>query len=503
MRKEHSEIVELLEKERSTNNALKQDSVVASSDMVRTQREHLAEISRIQAVLTEEQKVEIMRVDSSPPLGTSSSSNAKETLSNSSAESSPGHTCTSDDSYTAATKEGSEAAAAASLGSCTAAPTRLVSNVEWEEMQKELSKVRALLGVGAGDSVVGSDQYRQLQAELIDLKKAKAVLVKAEEKMKKQLKEESVYRKEVEDKWNERAEQHKSETEGLHKQMQELEGLLEQLRVSYSTVYEATRKDLQSLTADREKIVRELKRLQDEVDILTGKHSVKSEEMQNEVINLPEKTEDMHLLLLKYREDLITEKIAKERLEERTRGEVQFLKTQLAGEQQAKETIEDQFTVEIDALRDKLTRCASYKKELESEQKKRKEMEGTDQKARAAYSKLQTNLADLKQEKQKLEAQIYEMKNRITNLQQELDNSVAVQTDFVRLSQSLQMELEKIRQAEKEVGFKMIHTYIFTQFFLDRKILKLIFQSYLLPSFPRSAGNMKMTSRTVRTARSP
>jgi hypothetical protein len=30
--------------------------------------------------------------------------------------------------------------------------------------------------------------------------------------------------------------------------------------------------------------------------------------------------------------------------------------------------------------------------------------------------------------------------------------SVAVQNDFVRLSQSLQVELEKIRQAEKEVS---------------------------------------------------
>ena len=49
------------------------------------------------------------------------------------------------------------------------------------------------------------------------------------------------------------------------------------------------------------------------------------------------------------------------------------------------------------------------------------------------------------------DGQISELKARISNLQQELDNSVAVQTDFVRLSQSLQMELEKIRQSEKEV----------------------------------------------------
>ena len=38
--------------------------------------------------------------------------------------------------------------------------------------------------------------------------------------------------------------------------------------------------------------------------------------MQNEIIDLPEKLEDIHLLLLRYREELITSKLAKERLEE-------------------------------------------------------------------------------------------------------------------------------------------------------------------------------------------
>ena len=55
------------------------------------------------------------------------------------------------------------------------------------------------------------------------------------------------------------------------------------------------------------------------------------------------------------------------------------------------------------------------------------------------------------------DGQISELKARISNLQQELDNSVAVQTDFVRLSQSLQMELEKIRQSEKEVNSYSSH----------------------------------------------
>ena len=40
----------------------------------------------------------------------------------------------------------------------------------------------------------------------------------------------------------------------------------------------------------------------------------------------------------------------------------------------------------------------------------------------------------------------------MTSLQVDLDNNVAVQNDFARLSQSLLVELENFRQAEKEVG---------------------------------------------------
>lgn len=42
----------------------------------------------------------------------------------------------------------------------------------------------------------------------------------------------------------------------------------------------------------------------------------------------------------------------------------------------------------------------------------------------------------------------YDLKSKMTTLQQGILDSEAVQKDFVRLSQSLQMELEKIRAAE-------------------------------------------------------
>ena len=42
----------------------------------------------------------------------------------------------------------------------------------------------------------------------------------------------------------------------------------------------------------------------------------------------------------------------------------------------------------------------------------------------------------------------------VSSLQLELDDSVAVQNDFLRLSHSLQVELEKFRQQEKEVRWQ-------------------------------------------------
>ena len=212
--------------------------------------------------------------------------------------------------------------------------------------------------------------------------------------------------------------------------------MLVQLQRSYKAAFDESRARLLQLSTDRDRIVSELKRLQFENEELLGKHELKAEELQNLDINLPEKTDDMHHLLLTYREKLITAKLAAEHHEDK--------RSQLRAE----------LNSEIETLKEKLLLMESVSSEMEAVQKRSREVENAAKKLQSDKVIVEKELETVSLHRAKAENQVTEMKSRITNLQQELDNSVAVQTDFVRLSQSLQMELEKIRQSEKEVRWQ-------------------------------------------------
>ena len=231
-----------------------------------------------------------------------------------------------------------------------------------------------------------------------------------------------------------------------------------QLSSSYLALTEASRRDLATLSRDREKIVRELKRLQAENDNLVGRHSVLSEQMASEVINLPDTMEDMQLLLLTYREDLIAAKLGKERAEERLVKEVGILRSQLAGEQQTRLGQERQMKGEIQDLHSKVGTLEEMRGELAKEKDRRRVVEEERRRLEVqqeeASKEKEQQAAEAASQSSGLSAEVINLRSKVSSLQLDLDNSVAVQNDFVRLSQSLQVELEKIRQAETEVRWQ-------------------------------------------------
>jgi len=204
--------------------------------------------------------------------------------------------------------------------------------------------------------------------------------------------------------------------------------------------------------------VKELRRLQSENDNLVGKHSLLSEQMASEVINLPDSMEDMQLLLLTYREDLIAAKLGKERAEEKLKSDVMNLKGHIVKEQQVRMAMEKQLRGEILDLKSKASTLEDIRTELATEKDQRRMLEDNVNRLEALQAvnskKSEAVAAAAITDKEELAVEVATLRKKVVSLQMDLDNSVAVQNDFVRLSQSLQVELEKIRQQEKEVRWQ-------------------------------------------------
>ena len=386
----------VVELERSLKKSadLRSQTAEANGRLLRCQQKHASELVAVAAVLTEEQKLSL----------SNSVSNNQTANDHHPQELKKSHSAVDVDA------ENQEI---------------VILRSEWTAMAQQLDKMRALLGVGLDVDVVGSDQFKQLQSQLADLRVKSEKQSQREEKLKSELQI-------MEEQWNQRAEEHQSQTSELTKQVNQSKEMLTQLKGAYKGVFDDSRVRLQSLTVDRERIVSELKRLQQENDELLGKHDLKAQELQSQDINLPEKTEDMYTLLLTYREKLISAKLAAEHHEDKRR------------QQRA------EFSNEIEILKEKILLMESCQSEMEALQKRLRDVENVAKKYEVDKTKLEKELETANIHRARAENKITEMKSRISNLQQELDNSVAVQTDFVRLSQSLQMELEKIRQSEKE-----------------------------------------------------
>ena len=371
---------------------LRSQTAEANGRLLKCQQKHAAELARVASVLSEDQKLHL----------SSTSSSSRQ---NSGTENEPENVMISEE--------------------------LVIDRAEWNALQSELDKMRALMGVGLDVDVVGSDQFKKLQGQLQEYREKVEKQNKREEKLKGEMEL-------MEQQFNQRAEDHQSQTTELSQALGESQALLSKLQKNYQLAFEEIKARLHSLSTDRDRIVGELKRLQTENEELLGKREAKAEELQSEVINLPEKMDDIHLLLLTYREQLISAKLASEHHEE---------KRKQVGAELAREN---------EGLKDQLVMLDSCKSELKVMQKRCQEIESIAHNLRKEKVALEKEVETSALQKARAEQSVTEMKGRVTNLQQELDNSVAVQTDFVRLSQSLQMELEKIRQSENEVSISVL-----------------------------------------------
>uniref|UniRef100_A0A8C1XLU2 Rab GTPase-binding effector protein 1 n=1 Tax=Cyprinus carpio TaxID=7962 RepID=A0A8C1XLU2_CYPCA len=299
---------------------------------------------------------------------------------------------------------------------------RLVSESEWNLLQQELKNAGRKLGRRCD---MCSNYEKQLQviqgqeAETRDqVKKLQAMLRQANDQLERTMNE----RQELEDSVKQASEETTAKISELKQKVEESESLISALQQAFSQAKRNTQEQMAVLLQSREQVTEELNRLQRDNESLQGKHRLHMTLQQQEDFHMPTTVQELQKLVLQYREDIVSAHTAAEHLEEKLKAEILFLKEQIQAEQCLKENLEDTLQLEIEGCKEEI----------------------------ASFSSLKTELERVKSEKEQsaLETQVFEEKDKAQRLQTELDVSEQVQRDFVKLSQTLQVQLERIRQAD-------------------------------------------------------
>ncbi|GAV00724.1 hypothetical protein RvY_11530 [Ramazzottius varieornatus] len=323
------------------------------------------------------------------------------------------------------------------------------------------SDSRTMEGKGDTGCVMCANYELQLQAaQKAENKLRKDLLAaeKAAERLTEDLKQEQQFRNDLDNRITKSVAENQAEISELYKRLTESEGALHSMRENNERLRNVFETNLRDVMIERERAAEELAYLGEENDRLMDRHTHHAQQMQEEAISLPTDMDELHHLLLQYREEVIRTRVGREHLEESLQSEIRFLKDQSVSEEEEKKGIIEMLSRDNDVLRERLSIVESEKSELERRSRSANEQTETDH---ATSASRQTELEDLsklleilKAEKVKVDSDLRHSRSRAQALQVELDNSEAVQRDFVKLSQSLQVELEKIRQSENEVRWQ-------------------------------------------------
>uniref|UniRef100_A0A1I8GQT0 FYVE-type domain-containing protein n=2 Tax=Macrostomum lignano TaxID=282301 RepID=A0A1I8GQT0_9PLAT len=211
---------------------------------------------------------------------------------------------------------------------------------------------------------------------------------------------------------------------------------------------------LSCLIRDRDQLQDGIDQLQGWYDDLLASGRDSADKLRQGLLeDIPAAADELQVLVLKLKEDLISERVNREHLERRYKSEADFERQKLLSEseqlRQTQECLQAE-TDRCDRLRSELAKERSAKEAAQSQ------LSSLQEKSREVAANLRASEAELKARTARLETDNAELRHRVTCLQTELQNSESVQKDFVELSQSLQMQLENLRQQESQVRWQFV-----------------------------------------------
>nr|XP_018669591.1 rab GTPase-binding effector protein 1 isoform X1 [Ciona intestinalis] len=346
--------------------------------------------------------------------------------------------------------------------------------VDWTELPSQTSRKASKVSVNLFEEEpspeqqkVIDDQHRMLR---VQDKKIKHLEVECEElrekitMLTKQRDNAIKLRFDLEESVKSSSEEARKKILTLFVKIENLERMMEENKTWQKSKETEDDKRLTNLMRDRDRLRDESAKVKREHD-WTKSLMERNKRVLNKDATLPCTVEGLKETLERYREALVTFQVEKSLMESKLQSEINFLKETIQAEQVAKEQLEDSLSSDLEEAKREITKLQSTNQRMLKDVMEKQDLQNQIEKDQLSIASIRSKSKEIIQglreklmsevsTKEQLEGELSVTKNQVRSLQESLETSEQVQRDFVRLSQSLQMKLEEVRQKEEEKSEK-------------------------------------------------
>ncbi|CAF0779713.1 unnamed protein product [Didymodactylos carnosus] len=241
----------------------------------------------------------------------------------------------------------------------------------------------------------------------------------------------------------------------LFKKVEKNEADFRDTKTHYENLFIEQVNNVKKLVKERELLNLYIKRLETENHSLITINTEETTRILSHTTQCPTTIEESWGLLQKLREQLINQL----KLEQKLRNDLQLLHNNYQADIREREQIENLLNRDLNTAKDEIIvlqsiqteyeRITGLKNNLEKQlEHKVIELNTTKTVSTTLTNQLKEKLELLDQTKSKTDEDNIALRIQLQKMKIDLDNSELVQRDFVRLSQSLQIQLENIRESE-------------------------------------------------------
>ncbi|VUZ41379.1 unnamed protein product [Hymenolepis diminuta] len=243
------------------------------------------------------------------------------------------------------------------------------------------------------------------------------------------------------------------QTASYEERVENLGERIEVMLKDYQAYRRSTEIELGRLEQERLTAQMEMSEIEEHYRTLLGKRRNAAAE-KSAPINLPSGREDLELYALQIREELLSTNVSCEHLRNRLDTEMAINKDKLNEERNKRIQAEKMLRQRTIDANERITELTKALEIAQAAAAAKQSLEKAAERAAADLKRHQADLVEKNKILKRAQEENVQLRRKVANLQHDLENTEKTSQDFVRLSQHLQIQLERHREQTHEVRWQ-------------------------------------------------